>query len=451
MTIELEPDRVEPAMRRAARKISQETTIPGFRRGKAPYSVVLQMFGREAILEETIEELLQDVYKEALENEGIEPFAKGELVDVKYDPLVLTMRVPVAPVVELGDYRALRLEAPSIEVTEEDVEKAVEETRDRFATWVPAERGAEWGDQLLLEYTYADEERDESEEEHAHSEEIVLDKTQEHGGLVPGMADQLLGMKAGESKTFDITFPEDWHNDELAGRTRTMTVTVKEVKERELPPLDDLPAIVGDYDSLDDLKAAARKQLFEQKRAEQEDQLFNKALDIFIEGATLEFPDVLVEQEIDQILSEQDAMWRRQGLSLQQYFQILNIDPNSYREDLREDAITRVKRSLVMSKLVELEKLTVEGSEVDQAVAESSVGPDGLPDDEARLIYSSPIGREFLESRLLGDKLRQRVVAIVKGEAPALEETTEEPAAHSEETSEPAGAATASVGGEEEN
>lgn len=415
MIIEVEPERVEEAMRKAARAISEQAKIPGFRPGKAPYHVVLQTFGRQTVLEEALEDLGPKLYSQALDEAGIDPYGPGKLVNIQWEPLVLTFHVPMPPEVDLGDYRRLRLDVPPVEVTDEEVEKELEEARKAHAVWNPVEREAQAGDQVVFQYTFADE------DSMPETSQTVLG---EDAALLPGLAEKLIGMRAGETRTFEVTFPADWGDEELAGQTRTITVTVQEVKERELPDLDEMPALMGDFQDLDALKAHLRSKIMQAKEKERDQQLIDKALTILTEQAKISYPDFMLEEAVDDILADHDSILRRQGLTLDDYLRVLHIEREAYRQQQKPEAEQRLRRTLVLTKLAELEKLAVEDQEI-EAETDSLVESSGNP-EMMRQIYQMPELQRYLRNQLLVEKVQQRVLEIVTGRAPEL--PAEEPA-----------------------
>lgn len=408
LTIEVEPERVEEAMREAARKISQQTNIPGFRRGKAPYHIVVQTFGRQTVLEEALEDLGPKVYSQALDDADVDPYGSGKLVDIQWEPMVLTFHVPMPPEVDLGDYHRLRLDVPPVDVADEEVEEELGKLQDAHAAWVPVEREARKGDQVIFRYDLAGEEEQKSDV-------VVLG---EETGYVPGLVEALEGMRAGESRTVEITFPEDWEKEGLAGQTRPVTLTLEEVKEKELPALEELPALVGDYPDPESLKAYLREELWKKKEAERDAQLVDKALAILMEQATISYPDFLVEEEIDEILESHDGALRRQGFTLDDYLRVMRIEREAYRQQQKEEAVQRVRRALLLGRLAELEKLAVDEGEI-QAEADSQAQASRDP-EVMRQFYQMPEVQRYLRNQLLVEKVHQRVLEIVTGRVPEL-------------------------------
>jgi trigger factor len=411
LTIELDAQEVEDALRKAARKVSQNTNIPGFRRGKAPYPIVLQTFGRRALLDEAIEDLGQDVYERALAESKIEPYAQAEMVDVQLDPLVLKLRVPVQPEVDLGDYRALRLDVEPAEVSDEEVESAIEALRDNNAVWLPAERGIQWGDRVTLTYARGAEQMSEPKD-------LVF--SEESRFPAPGFQAKLLGAKAGEERSFDIMYPADWGESAVAGQVYTFRVQVLEVKQKELPALEELPALLGDYADLDALRAGVRKGLQEEKEQRRDRELLEKALDVLVEQAKIEYPKALLEEELDSRLRRQNVSLEQQGLNLENYLKILKLTEEEYRERERPAAVESLKRSLILNEIARREHLSVKEDEVKSEIEDRTESYEGKTFEQIMELLTSPAGVRYIVSEVLLRKAYQRLLAIIKGEAPEL-------------------------------
>lgn len=412
LTIEVDEERVEQELRRVARRISKQRRIPGFRPGKAPYDVVLRLFGKDALYQETLEDLSESVYKEALEKEGIEPFAQAELIDFQFEPMVLKLMVPVAPIVELGDYRQLRLTPSEVTVSDEEVEDALKRIQAQHGQWQPVERPAQLDDQAIVDI----ESTVEGEVVFSNQERTLLLKA-EFPYPVPGFNEQIVGMVIGEDREFDLTYPEDLANEKLAGKESHFKVHLHDLKELVLPDLDDdLAKTAGDFETFDELKTKVRENLQAEAEREAESRFTNEVLTATVERARIEFPPVLLERELDALVEEQDRISRqRQGLTLDNWLEINKKSKEEYRDELRPRAVERLKRRLTLGKVVEMEGITVEEEEVgDQIERMSSVF--GEQADEARDVFSSADNMRSIASDLLTNKALQRLVAIAKGQ-----------------------------------
>ncbi len=420
LEIEVDEARMEKAMKKVARRISRESVIPGFRPGKAPYSVVVRRVGKEILSRQAFEDMSEAVVKEALEQAGIEPYDQVEVEDLQFEPVRLTLIVPVAPVVELGDYRAIRVEPPDVSLDEAEVEKTLERIQRAQGQWQPVERPAQWDDLVVVDIvgTIGDEVVLKNEER-----ELIL--TADSSYPAPGFQDEIVGVSAGQDAAFDLRYPEDIASERLAGQEVHFEVHIHEVKELELPPLDDeLAQTVGDYETLDDLRAEIRTNLQRRMEREAEEKYATEVLTKVVEGATIEFPSVMVEDEIDRIVADQQQRLKQEGLSYSDFLAMNGKTEEEHRRDLRPMAENRVRRYLVLGKIVELEKLKVNEEEIEAAIEARSL----LFGEHAaamREVFSSPAGVQAVASDILGDKAWERLLAIAKGEAPELEEDEE--------------------------
>jgi len=356
LTIEVDEKRARQALRNVARRISQRANIPGFRPGKAPYNVVARMFGKDALYQEVLDELGEAVYKEALEEAGIEPFGQAQITDYETDPLVLKMIVPLAPVVELGDYRRMRLEPEEATAGEEKINEALRRIQEQNTFWEPVKRSAQWGDMAI-----ADIEGTAKGETVVENERRELRLNADSPQPLPGFNEKILGMTVNEQREFTLTYPENFENDYLAGQPAHFTVHLQDLKEKVMPDIDDdLARTVGSYETLEDLKAELRREL--QAKAEQE--FPNRALTALIERSEIEFPPMMLEKGIDDWLKELDLSLRQQNFNLENYLKMRKLTEEEFRQEVSPQVGERLKRSLALGKLAELEGLDIESNEV---------------------------------------------------------------------------------------
>jgi len=414
LTIEVDEGRVERAQRRAARQISREVDIPGFRKGKAPYEVVLQRFGEKVLRQEMVGSLAEDVYREALEEEEIVPYAPGTLEETSFDPLRLTFTVPLVPQVELGDYRDYRLEAAEVAVPEEDLEEALQAIREQNAVLAPLDRPAAEGDLFVGELIG----RTPEGLEFLHEEEArILLEPEEVAGL-PGLVDALIGLQQGEEREFTMVLPADFEVEELAGQEVTFEARVEHVYERILPALDDdLARTVGNYDTFQELEASVRQRIREREQAEAEGEYAERVLQDVIEQAEVSYPAVMLEEAVDDALeSYEKRVERREHLMLEDYLRIQGKTMEELRDELEEDIEASLVRSLVLGEVVEQEDIEVSEEALDVQIAESSEQY-GERADEVRAALSAPQGLRDVRNRMLANRAVERLVAIAKGEA----------------------------------
>ena len=422
MTVEVDEQQTEKLLKTAAQRISRQIKIPGFRPGKAPYRLLVQRVGEETVREEALEDLSQSIFKQALEQADLEPYAQASLEDVSWEPLVMKVRVPTAPVVELGDYRSLRLEPEVVEVTEEEVGDALEDLRQQYAVWNPVERPAQLGDLVTMAVKEHSGDQLLAENE---SVEYEL-KPAEEGEAGPDLTTPLIGLSAGEEKEFTVTYPQTVDDPRYAGKDITISVNVYAVKEKELYPLDDdFAQTVGDFDTLEEFKEKLRGDIREEKQRQADRKLAEEALKQVIEDAErVEWPKVLEEEEIDHALEDQDQRLQGEGLSLDTYLSMQKKTREALREEFRPATQERLRRSLVMGKLADLEHLSIAGHEITGQIDRLSLLA-GERSQEMREALATPDNIQHVVSDLLAAKVRERLVKIVKGEAETEEQETQ--------------------------
>ncbi len=420
LNIEIDEKRVEQHMRRVARRLSQSMRFPGFRKGKAPYNLILRRLGKETLIGEALDELGEEVFKEALEESGIEPIAQASLESIEYDPLTLKMIVPVAPVVEVGNYRQIRLEPEEANVDDETVENVLKDLQKNHAEQRPVQRPAQLGDIVVMdtratvegEVVFNDEER------------TLTLKTDAFYPL-PGFSEQVVGMVIGDDREFDIAYPEDADIPDLAGKEVHFAVHLHDIKEEVLPALDDnLAMTVGDYETLDELRASVRAELQLMAEREAEEHFTTRALEEAVKGSRVEFPPVLLERELDDMMAERDRFLRQQqGLTLDNYLQMLQMSKEEFRADLQPQARERLTQFLVLNEVAQTEELQVSPDEIEMEIERLSQ-PYGEQAETMKKILSSPASRRSLRVELLVRKTIERLVAIARGEVPTEEGPT---------------------------
>ncbi|HXG42555.1 MAG TPA: trigger factor [Dehalococcoidia bacterium] len=410
LEIRVEPEHLEPYLERAYRRLAQRTEVPGFRRGKAPRVMLERYLGRHRLLHEALDILVPEVVRQALDQEGIEPFDRPTVEVVQEEPPVIKATVPLAPVVELGDYRSLRLPRPQAEVDPSEVDAALEELRHRYALHEPVDRPVQWGDIVRLDI------RVQADGRTLVSEEDVELRLREGTVLVlPGLADGILGMAKGEEKVFELPVPEDYPRREVAGRTARATVRVHEVKQERLPDLDDdFARQVGEgFPDLASLRRRLEDDIRQRKQQELESSYRLQAVDALVQAAErIEYPPVLLEQEVERLLRDEA---RAAGRDVDRYLEQLRRSPEEAWQELRPRAEERLRRSLALSKLAELEGIQVPDEEV-QAEIDSIVAAGGPDAQQLRALLESPAGRDSIRRTLLTRKTIDRLVEIVSGE-----------------------------------
>lgn len=461
LTVEVAPERMEKAMQNAARRISREVNIPGFRKGKAPYNIVIQRFGINTVISEAIDLLGNDVYKEALEESKIQPYAPGSLEDIKTEPPVtLTFVVPKQPEIDLGSYRDIRQPFSVEEVEDTAVNDAIKALQDRRAVVETVTRPAQVGDQVKFHSTgtithpdsetHAHEHEEEEHEEHegheheheheAHTDQymdedldVVIAEKEEDDEVMPGFTPNLVGMSVGEEKSFTLAFPEDHKDSNLAAHSFTFNVKVEEVKSRTLPVLNDEFAkqvSEGEKETLLDLRIDVRKQLQDAARREAEGKYADEVLNKVVEQSTIKYPEEMLQEYTDDILKNLDRSLRERGLSLEDYKKFEKKDDAALREEYRDTAIKRMQRALILGEIVNKEQLNVNDKDVLDQIEKMSA-QFGEQAAVFKQMLMRPETQNSIAMDMLTSRAMERLGAIARGENPAIGPTPEPPAEES--------------------
>ncbi|MGB4862047.1 MAG: trigger factor [Tepidiformaceae bacterium] len=410
LQIEIDEDRLERSLDSAFKRLAQKNRFPGFRPGKAPRAIVERAYGREGLIREALDKLVPDAYNEAIEAEDVDAIGQPELEIDQLEPVKFTAIVPVRPNVNLNEYRSVRVEQEPVEVTAELVEEQLVALQRRHATQVPVERAIQWNDILIADVageTDGDSFLEDKDAEFPLREGEVL--------FLPGLAEAFIGMEKGETKEFTLTIPEDFRVERLQGKEAKFTLHIREVKEEELPELDDeFAAMINaeEFENFEALKARIESDLRAQMEQTAENQLRSDAVEKMVEGATLEYPKLLVDHEIDHLVREATGNDEAQ---YQAYLRTVGRSEADFRETWREAADLRVKRSLVLNELAEAEGLAVTAEEIDEEL-DSLVGPMGDDSERFRQMFASDEGVATIRRNLLSRKTLDRIAAIAKGE-----------------------------------
>jgi len=449
LTVEVSEDQVQQAMRDKARQLSRELRIAGFRRGKVPYQVILQRVGAETVRAEAIDDMVQDVFEQAVTEAEVEPYGRPLLEEMAIEPLVLSFLIPLEPVVALGNYRALRKETPVVEISDEAVQEALEQVQTNHQNIEPVDRPIEVGDVVTIKGkgTLAPAAVAEGDEEDAsvavqsspetlfdeESIDLLMDSEKLFAGTP--FVENLIGKSAGEETFFSFVFPAEFEEEELAGREGTFEVTVLSVKSRELPAIDDeLAKLEGDYETVDELRADLLQRLQREAEDQAKEDLLEEAITDLLEDAHLSYPPAAVEMEIDDTMETFKSQITRSGWTLEDYFTIQGLTEESLREDFRNDAEDRLRRRLALRQFIFDERLRVSSEDVaaliDQRVARYE---NEELQQQMRQFFMSGSGFDMISSEVLSEKVHERMVAIFSGNAPDLDALAAEEAGEDEE------------------
>ncbi|MCI2254380.1 trigger factor [Domibacillus sp. PGB-M46] len=373
LTVEVDAETVDKGLNTAFQKVVKTINVPGFRKGKMPRPLFEQRFGVEALYQDAIDAILPEAYGKAIDETGIEPVDRPE-IDVeqfeKGKPFIFTAKVTVKPEVTLGDYKGLEVEKENTEVTEEDVQNELKDLQKRHAELVVKEDGTvENDDTVVIDFEgFVNGEAFEGGQADNYS--IVIGS----GTFIPGFEEQLIGMKTGEEKDVEVTFPEEYHAEELAGKPATFKVKLHEIKAQELPELNDEFAKETDeeVETLEALKTKIQERLAEQKKSAAEQKLRDDLVEKAVANAQTDVPEAMINTEIDRMLQEFTQNLSMQGMNLDLYYQFSGQTEEDLRSQMKENAETRVRTSLTLEAIAEAENLEPTDEDVDAEVTKMS-------------------------------------------------------------------------------
>ena len=367
LTVEVPAEEVNAGLDKAFKKVVKEINVPGFRKGKMPRQMFEKRFGVESLYQDALDFILPDAYANAVEEAGINPVDRPE-IDIetieKNQPLVFTAKVIVKPEVELGEYKGLEASKPDTEVTDEDIENQLKENQERMAELtVKEDEAIVEGDTAVIDFEgFVDGEAFEGGQGNDYSLEIGSNS------FIPGFEEQLVGVKAGEEKDVEVTFPEEYHAAELAGKSATFKVKVSEVKGKELPELNDELAkeIDPEVESLEALRTKMKDSLIAEKKSAADATLRDELVQKAAENATIDIPHAMIHTEMDRMMSDFEQRLTQQGMNLELYFQFSGQDEAALREQMHGDAETRVRVSLTLEAIAEAENMQVTSEDIDK-------------------------------------------------------------------------------------
>jgi trigger factor len=430
-------DEVEKASDKAYRKLVQQVDIHGFRRGKAPRSIVERKLGKEYIYQEGLDELMTEAYREALKEHDLTPLSQPEMDAPVFEigqPYHFSLTVPIVTPVELCDYRALHFDREEATVTSEEVEQEIETLRNRQAIWEVVERPAQIGDRVTMDLKLTVDGENVSD-----LKDNPFELTNDRYGLFSGMDAHIIGMQAGESKEFTTTIPEDYSNEKLAGKEAQYSTTLHKVEFKELPELDDAFAMQvsnDEYQTMEDLRKAVSDNLLENKQRAINDALREKVMDTIIEQSDFTIHPVMIQDEAEEMMHQFSHMLEQQRMSMDQYLMLVKKSREEYLKELEPDAEKRVKRQLILDEVIKKEEISVSPEEVESLFRAYAQLGQSLPQTEGQI-------RAVAQS-LLREKALTRLVELTT----EPEEATDEEEVSVETPAEPVETAAASGEGE---
>lgn len=431
LKIELSPQEVELALTRAHKQLVGRVNVPGFRKGKAPRAMVERAVGRELFIHEATEEAVRWGYRKAIEQENLDPIDEAEIKpDEEHDHLEegqlfqFEAIVPVKPEVQLPDYHAIHLDRPEVNVTDEDVDKLLEDLREKNATLEPVARNAQIRDVVTMNITGKSD-----GQEIINNENLDFELRDEEAGDpdpgLPGLSKELQGVKQGDIREITLSLPDLYRDEQLAGKTLFLRVLVKEIKRKVLPDLDDeFAQSISELETLEAVRDTLRKNLTMERKLESEEKLVADAINEVTSRTFIEIPPALIEEEIDRMLSDMRGAFERRGLNFQQYLNTAGKSEIEIRDEMREGATQNVKNTLVLASVADAENIQVSNSDVNRAL-EELLRSANMAEGERRRLRSSNAVRNNIKSRLRRQQAMQKLVEIVAGSDEVSPDATE--------------------------
>ncbi|MCF6462765.1 trigger factor [Clostridium sp. Cult1] len=411
--IEIDQNEFEKAIQKAYLKNRNRFTIPGFRRGKVPRKIIEMNYGEGVFYEEALNILLPEAYDEAIEKLELEPVDTPD-VDIeqleKGKPIIIKVEVTIKPEVKLGNYKSIEVEKVEYNVTDEDIDKELKTVQEMNGRIIDAgDRETKEGDILTIDFEgYIDEEQFEGGT--AENQELEIGANR----FIPGFEEQLKGKKKGEKVDVKVTFPEDYFEESLRGKEAVFKVAINEVKEKELPTLDDeFAKDVSEYDTLEEYKESIREKLEKEAKEKEKVELENKIIENVVKGSEVDIPNVMVEHQVENEVNEFDYRLKLQGLDINQYFALTNTDIESFKEQITPVAEKRIKTDLILEAIAKEEKLEVTEDDIDKEL--EKLAKEYNQEDIDKFKENMKKGDlEYLKSGIMRDKTIELLVNNAK-------------------------------------
>ena len=369
LTIEVPASDLEKALQSAYKKQKNKISLPGFRKGKVPRQMIEKMYGAEIFFDDAANEIIPKAYADAYDECELEIVSRPEINIVQIEkgkPFIFTAEVATKPEVTLGEYKGLEVDKVSTRVTQKEVEAKIEEEAEKNARTVTVEdRAVQDGDEVILDFEgFVDGEAFEG----GKGENYPL--TIGSGSFIPGFEEQLVGAEAEKEVEVKVTFPEDYHAEELKGKEAVFKCTVHEIKAKELPEIDDeFAAEVSEFDTLDEYKADVKAKIKEQKATDGKRKQEDQAVEQAIKNASYEIPDAMVDTQISQMANDFAQRIQSQGLTMEQYYQFTGMTEEKMNEVFKPQAVKRIETRLVLEAIAKAENIEISDEKLDEEIA----------------------------------------------------------------------------------
>ena len=424
LTIAMDADDEEPFLNRSYRRVASRVRIPGFRPGKAPRSVIENHMGREALVHEALEFMIPESLDQVLKDEDIQAFMEPQLEVLGMEPVSYKAVVPLEPVVDLGDFKAIRLEREPVEVTDEQVNDVMENLRSEAAPWEPVERPLAHGDLVSMNVKGVI-----GEEEVIDDQGIDFIPQEDNNLPFPGFSTQLVGMLEGDSKLFTLNVPDDYPQENYAGKECQFNVEVLSLKEKNLAELDDefAKGVREGFESLSALTDHVRQRLSDEGEANETRRLEQSSLEELKKLAKIEASELVYQRELDLMYEERERSLQNQQINMELYLSYVGQTEEELREQMKPQADERLNTMLVLRKLADIEEIEIEDEDVEEEITNLISTTGGESDAAMRQALSTQNAKDSIRSTLINRKIMARLVEITQGEesASAAKDSTE--------------------------
>ncbi len=372
LTVEIDAERFEQATQQAYYKTAKKYSVPGFRKGKAPRKVIENMYGPLVFFDDAFDIVYPEIYAAALKENDVEPVGRPDISILEIGsytekkPVVFAAEIPVFPEVKLGKYKGIEVEKPEYNVTDEMVEEKIQQEREKLARFVDVERPVENNDEVNLDYS-GSVGGVKFDGGSAEGQNLVIGS----GMFIPGFEEKLIGMQNGEERDITLTFPEDYHAKDLAGKESVFHVKINSIRVKELPELDDeFAKDVSSFDTLKELREAKREEIEKQYAQQATTQKENEAIAKIVENTEMDVPEAMVERQTDYMLQDIAYRLSMQGMRLEDYCKYTGMTLDSLRAQMHDDALNRVKGQIVIGEITKAEKVEASEAEIDVKIEE---------------------------------------------------------------------------------
>jgi trigger factor len=420
LTVEMEPAEVEEGLNRAYSRLVRKYNVPGFRKGKTPRPILEQYIGKAAFMEDAVEHMAPDAYDQAVKEQELKPIARPQIELEKMEPVIYKMNVPLEPVVKLGDYKQVKLTQESIQLKEEDIKNAIEQLRHQLGIWEPVERQVNSRDLVTL-----DIESNVGEQPFINQKDAEFEVIKESEFPIKGFAEQLIGLKKGENKEFKISFAADYARAELAGKEVSFKVGVKEIKQERLPEVDDdfAKQVNPEFKTVEDMKSKVTETM--QKTAEEKAKrdFQPKVIDEVVKLSEVEYPPVIIEEEIDQLIRDQMRRWQLDEKGMDEYLATIKRTPEQLREELRPVALKTVTQSLVLTEVARAENIDISENDIKNEIEGMTKDITAERRDKLIEILTMPQSQANIASAVATRKTVERLAEIAQAPAGTEQKT----------------------------